>query len=41
MITAVHWIVHGGARDGLEYQVEEGEISIDLAVRFWVMNFSS
>ena len=41
LITAVHWVVHGGARDALEYQVEEGKINIDPSVRFWVMNFSS
>ena len=22
-MTAVHWVVHGGARDALEYQVRE------------------
>ena len=23
LMTAVHWVVHGGARDALEYQVRE------------------
>ena len=23
LMTAVHWVVHGGARDALEYQVGE------------------
>ena len=23
LMTAVHWVVHGGARDALEYQVSE------------------
>ena len=23
LMTAVHWVVHGGARDALEYQVSQ------------------
>ena len=31
LMTAVHWVVHGGARDALEYQVSQERLDQESA----------